>query len=243
MIRCLIIIAILLLFVNVNTDISAWNNTESLINEVGIINDLNMIETEYSIDQSSAKDNKLRYSTITLISISSVLFLTLLFLLYRLKATRDAIKRIEDECLIKLHDFKNKELIQLMMFRTKEIKIKKSLSLRLKKINSGYSDNKSMIKSMLEEYESDEEGLWEEFEIRFRDIHEEFYNSLIERFPELTKSEIRLCTLLRLDLNTKEIANMLDKSTASIEVYRANVRKKLGLTMQAVNLAGFLKKI
>jgi len=107
------------------------------------------------------------------------------------------------------------------MFRTKEIKIKKSLSLRLKKINSGYSDNKSMIKSMLEEYESDEEGLWEEFEIRFRDIHEEFYNSLIERFPELTKSEIRLCTLLRLDLNTKEIANMLDKSTASIEVYRA----------------------
>lgn len=61
------------------------------------------------------------------------------------------------------------------------------------------------------------------------DFHQDFLHKLSAEFKNLTPTEIKICSLLKLNLNTKEIADFLCVSFKSVEVYRARIRKKLGL--------------
>jgi len=56
----------------------------------------------------------------------------------------------------------------------------------------------------------------------------------------LTPREILIASLIKAGKTTKEISAILVISPASIESHRANLRKKLGLTNQKVNLRAFL---
>ena len=60
-------------------------------------------------------------------------------------------------------------------------------------------------------------------------INKEFHANLSARFPELTRSEIELCGLLRLNLSNKEIAVMKNSSAETVKMARYRLRKKLGL--------------
>jgi DNA-binding CsgD family transcriptional regulator len=71
---------------------------------------------------------------------------------------------------------------------------------------------------------------WKEFEKHFNETHPDFYRLLLERYPELTTNEIKLSALLKLNLNTKEIARITDRSPRSIEVMRSRIRQKMELT-------------
>jgi len=81
------------------------------------------------------------------------------------------------------------------------------------------SDNKS-------NYENDFLNI---FETQFRDVHAGFYERIDNKHPELTPTEKKICTFLKMKLNTKEIAVLLLSTPASIEVIRARIRKKIGL--------------
>ncbi len=52
---------------------------------------------------------------------------------------------------------------------------------------------------------------------------------LLEHAPDLTPKELKVCLLMRKDLNTKDIAAMLFSSHRTVEVHRLNIRKKLRL--------------
>ena len=67
------------------------------------------------------------------------------------------------------------------------------------------------------------------FEAQFRDVHADFYQRLDQKHPELTATEKKICTFLKMNLNTKEIAVLLLSTPASIEVTRAKIRKKMGI--------------
>lgn len=69
-----------------------------------------------------------------------------------------------------------------------------------------------------------------------------FTSKLKIKYPTLTKKDIRLCSLLRMDLSTKEIAPMLDISVRGVEISRYRLRKKLDLNNEIV-LADFLKNL
>ncbi len=71
--------------------------------------------------------------------------------------------------------------------------------------------------------------LWIEFETRFNELNEGFISRLTDRYPSLSPSEIRLCAMLRLQLSTKEIAELINRSTRTIEHTRTSARKKMGL--------------
>jgi DNA-binding NarL/FixJ family response regulator len=73
------------------------------------------------------------------------------------------------------------------------------------------------------------EGSWKSFEVSFQNIHSDFIKNLLHRFPGLTKSELRLCILLKLGMNTKDIASMLYLSPESLKVSRSRLRTKLGM--------------
>ncbi len=70
---------------------------------------------------------------------------------------------------------------------------------------------------------------WSLFEQQFESTHQQFGKALAEKLPNITKMELRLCMLLRVQLSTKEIAKLLYLSPRSIQTYRFRLRKKLRL--------------
>jgi len=74
------------------------------------------------------------------------------------------------------------------------------------------------------------EDSWKSFEVAFQNIHGDFTKNLLLKHPHLTRSELRLCTLLKLDMNTKDIASMLFQSPQSLKVGRSRLRSRLGMT-------------
>lgn len=83
---------------------------------------------------------------------------------------------------------------------------------------------------------------WKEFETYFQKVHIGFLNNLQNNFPDLTSAERRLAAFVRLNLSTKQIADITFNSIHSIEVSRSRLRKKLNLNSQT-NLNDFLNKL
>lgn len=83
---------------------------------------------------------------------------------------------------------------------------------------------------------------WEDFENHFKSVHPDFMDKLINKFPKLTTGEIKLCALLRLNLNSKEIASILFQNPQSIDIARYRIRKKMELKRDE-NLNSFLMSV
>ena len=73
------------------------------------------------------------------------------------------------------------------------------------------------------------------------DITSPFISKLSGQFMELTTSEIQICNMIRNGLSTKEIAGLRHISFATVNRHRENIRKKLGIKNQKVNLPTFLQ--
>ena len=49
------------------------------------------------------------------------------------------------------------------------------------------------------------------------------------RYPQLSQTDLRMCVYIKLNLSTKEIAELMNISPRSVEMARYRLRKKLGL--------------
>jgi ligand-binding sensor domain-containing protein/DNA-binding CsgD family transcriptional regulator len=74
---------------------------------------------------------------------------------------------------------------------------------------------------------------WKLFEEAFNNTDKNFIKKLKTNHPNLTSNDLRLCTYLRLNLSSKEIAPLLNISLRSVEVKRYRLRKKMNLPHEA----------
>lgn len=70
---------------------------------------------------------------------------------------------------------------------------------------------------------------WDDFKRLFENVHTGFHARLRQKHHDLSEGEQRLFLLLRLNLNTKEIANILGVAPDSVKKARYRLRKKLSL--------------
>jgi len=80
---------------------------------------------------------------------------------------------------------------------------------------------------------------WNRYEENYRELNPTFYKQFLTKHPDMTPAEIRLCTLLRLNMSSKEIAASIHQEETSIRVSRSRLRTKLGLADSA-NLVVYL---
>ncbi len=73
---------------------------------------------------------------------------------------------------------------------------------------------------------------WEDFRKHFENIHPSLMQNLNENFPDLTKNEFKLISLIRLNLSSKEMSSILGISPDSVKMARYRLRKKLKLENQ-----------
>lgn len=66
-----------------------------------------------------------------------------------------------------------------------------------------------------------------------------FFKKLIEYYPNLTPNDLKLCSYLRMNFSTKEIAKLLNISARGVEISRYRLRKKMNLNHD-INLTEFL---
>ncbi len=88
-----------------------------------------------------------------------------------------------------------------------------------------------LLENLLREIRSnqgtDEE--WAAFEEQFSRVHGPFLARLERQFPTLTGTELRICALMRVNLDTKEIARLLSTSVRTVQNHRYNIRRKLAI--------------
>jgi ligand-binding sensor domain-containing protein/DNA-binding CsgD family transcriptional regulator len=98
-------------------------------------------------------------------------------------------------------------------------------------------DLKKILKTLNEENKMEEQ--WQQFSLHFDKVHSDFLVNLKTKYPTLTNSEMKLCAYLRMNLSTKEMAQLMNISVRGVEISRYRLRKKLAIPTEA-NLFDFL---
>lgn len=83
---------------------------------------------------------------------------------------------------------------------------------------------------------------WTQFIIEFREEQNEFIKTLSNYYPTLSKTEFKLCCLIRSGFTTNEIAKLTNRTVRSVESVKYRLRKKLPITTHE-DLSVFLMRI
>lgn len=182
---------------------------------------------------------------ITAVLIISLFVFVILMLIarHRIKVKNAIIKRKELEGELEI---KNKELTSNVMSLMRKNEVLSEIAGKLLKVRDDAvkDETKLAIKRIVRELEqSNDKEIWEEFEVRFQQVHTHFYEELLKKHPNLSPSEQKLCAFLRLNMTTKDISELTGQQTNSLEIARARLRKKLGITNTKENLVSFLSRI
>ncbi|QQS96554.1 ligand-binding sensor domain-containing protein [Sphingobacterium spiritivorum] len=97
------------------------------------------------------------------------------------------------------------------------------------------------ISKIINEAYNDERD-WNLFEKSFNEAHENFFKKLKKDYPALVPNDLKLCAYLRMNMNSKEIASLLNITTRGVEIRRYRLRKKLNIPTEK-NLSEFLLEV
>ncbi|TKB98344.1 triple tyrosine motif-containing protein [Pedobacter cryotolerans] len=140
-------------------------------------------------------------------------------------------------------EFKNKELATTTMHLVQRGKLLSKIGDELLPLmqettsKDTANDLKKVIRLLNEAKKLDND--WNQFAIHFDHVHANFLTNLKVNFPNLSPSDLKLCAYLKLNLSSKEIAQLLNITPRAVEVSRYRLRKKLGLKPE-VNLFDYL---
>lgn len=210
---------------------------------------LTKLELQYHFEKIENQLNLARQRRNTVIFIiSTVLLLSLVIIVLiwkqlKLKARKMQLEKASFE---KELEFKNKEMVINVMSLMKKNEMLAGLSERLISIDEATTspESKDTIKKVAVEIQkSQEKEIWKEFSLRFKEVHGDFYDKILAQFPTLTPNELKLCAFLRLNMSSKDIAELTGQRVTSLETARYRLRQKLGIANSDVNLITFLSSL
>lgn len=143
-----------------------------------------------------------------------------------------ALAQLREADLQKELEYKNRELASYTVNFIQKNKLMEEMKEKLSAIKDETSETVSKkindVKKIIDSnYQIDKE--WEDFKTRFEKVHPVFFEKLRVAFPDLTQNDLKLCALLKLNLNIKESAKILGISPDSMKTARYRLRKKLQL--------------
>ncbi len=142
-------------------------------------------------------------------------------------------------------DLINRELVTFSIFISQKKKIigliKKDINRLLKTEKTiDRNDIAKVLTTIDENIKFDND--WYRIKAHFEKIHPGFFDRLRKKFPQLTPNDHKLCALLRMNLNTKEISHILKITAPSTEISRIRLRKKLALR-KGINLTQYICEV
>lgn len=196
----------------------------------------------------------------TLAILFYIILIIALFVLFRnvslarLKRIERKRREIRESQLIKLRNeklrselaYKSKELANSTMsiIRKNEFLLELKELLKQQKITIGDRFPNKYYQALLKKIDRNLSGGddWKIFEAHLEKAHEPFIQKLLKKYPDLSHSDLRLCTYLRMNLSSKEIAPLLHISVRGVENHRYRLRKKLDINPNR-NLTDFILSV
>jgi DNA-binding CsgD family transcriptional regulator len=149
------------------------------------------------------------------------------------KVALQELERLKNEKLQAEINYKNKELASATLHLLQKGEILARIGEELHKIakQSAEAETRKSLQSLVRILEQDTrlDEDWEQFAQHFDQVHSDFLKRLREQYPQLTPKDQRLCAYLRMNLSSKEAAQLLNISVRGVEVSRYRLRKKMGL--------------
>lgn len=164
----------------------------------------------------------------------------------RYAQTQEEIDKLKADNLQKELEFQNKELANATMHLVQRGEMLQRVKDKLSEVVKLVKDPtaKKQIGALIRVIENDEnfESTWQSLERQFDRVHINFTQRLKETYPLLTPNDIKLCTYLKMNLTSKEIASLTNISVRGVEISRYRLRKKLNLDGNE-NLVEYIQQI
>jgi ligand-binding sensor domain-containing protein/DNA-binding CsgD family transcriptional regulator len=165
--------------------------------------------------------------------------------LHQLEVERNEneIVKLKNEKLEADVNFKNKELASTTMHLVQRGKVLSKIKEVVSKLEqmpnaeNRSSDFKQIFRLLTEVEKRDAD--WDQFAIHFDHVHSNFLAEIKDKHPNITANELKLCAYLKMNLSSKEIAQLLSITIRAVEVSRYRLRKKLNIASD-VNLFDYL---
>jgi hypothetical protein len=151
--------------------------------------------------------------------------------------------QLEQQQLSDQIKFKNDELSNYAMYIVKKNDFLESLKNEVDHLKTKTIDKvniKSLSTVINQHLNSTRER--KDFEVRIEKGNEDFYYKLQKVHPNLSEKDKKLCSLLLLELSSKDIASILNIESASADKSRHRLRKKLEIDSDT-NLSQYLKQL
>jgi len=234
------------------------NNTKGLETEKTIV----ALETKYETEKKEREIERLELQSIADASKNNTLKIGLLgsLLIFGLLIAGLLYRRKNEQKLYalkqKMHEQEKKELDKELSYKTKQLtshalhmvqknKVLQELKQGISEISkSSDTTNKKALRSLIRRIDfniqSDED--WNTFKLYFEQTNQNFYKNLAKINSELTSTELKLCSLIKLNMNIKETASVLNIEPTSVKTARHRLRKKLNL-QQGQDLTSFIRQV
>jgi tetratricopeptide (TPR) repeat protein len=149
------------------------------------------------------------------------------------------INRLEREKLKAEINHKNRELANATLCLVSKNEILVEIRDKIK--NENKSESMTEVVRFINS-NTDVDQNWKKFKLEFDKIHPGFFDRLRNQFPNLTEHDYRMCTYLRINVSSREIAGIMNISVDAVSKNRQRLRKRLNLEPEA-NLTQFLEHI
>lgn len=225
------------------------HNTSNVVNLSKLINDMELAQADERLKQHQREmqQNQEYNDLVRHIHVGVICFVAaiaiLALLLWRMQRKNSRLISIKAEQELR-HKNEIIKVQQLQQYEEQNNMTKLSEEL-IETVN--ISDNREMrnalrhiIHRLNKKHGSNNN--WAEVEKTLANNNDVFFENLLKEYPNLTKNERKLCTLIHMNLSTKEIANITHQSIGSINVARSRLRQKFGLTDSDISLIVFLDK-
>ncbi|MDY0198132.1 MAG: hypothetical protein RBR68_10000 [Tenuifilaceae bacterium] len=191
------------------------------------------------------------YSNIALGSYAVILmlivWLIMLYIKYKMIRQKERLEmELKHSSLEKELDFKNYELMLTIRYliSKNEILTKLQKEVNIIKDNSSKYPIKNLrsMENILNEGLETQTEEWMNAMKSLKLSEQGYFKKLLDKYPDLTTNDLRLCSYLKMNFSSKEIARLLNNSTRAVEIGRYRLRKKLNLNHDE-NLTEFLMSI
>lgn len=139
--------------------------------------------------------------------------------------------KLERERLDLELEHKKKELTSHALHLAKKNEVLENLKQKAKSLKENNSTNYNQLIQTIN-FDLQDDNNWENFKKYFEEVHTDFNSNVKNKYPDVTANELRLMALLKMNLTSKEIANILNISNDGIKKARYRLRKKLGLSTE-----------
>jgi len=149
-----------------------------------------------------------------------------------IKELREKQLQEESEKVRQELEIKNKEILSNSLVLLNKNELIENLEIIVKKIK--VADNKenkivvNEIQSLLRD-NTNQENIWNDFKIHFEKVHQNFFDKLKEKHPDLSENDTRLCAYLKIGMQNQEIASIAFISPESVRKRKQRLREKLNL--------------